>query len=278
MREDGMAAALFTAEVPAGVVAWVIELDRYRAHAFGQNGVAGFRGLIPASIVAGIAQEVDDIVADARLTDRYNLRSGLSWRRLERRPERIDPIIDIGLRCAALARDARLVQTVASAMGEPVQLVHDKLILKSPGMQGYDLHQDAAWWQGLLPAQASAATLAVAIDGSDTANGGLRLYPRFHNELLSPAGEERDLRAGEVAVLDKATPWLPAMAPGDAILFDSRIPHGSGPNESSKPRRTLYFVFATKSDSTTYGHFRAKLQERALAAIPEETRAQYYFR
>ena len=55
-----------------------------------------------------------------------------------------------------LARDPRITDAVASPYdGYPPRLFKDKLIIRPPGSQGSDRHQDYNWWHG-FPAACSA--------------------------------------------------------------------------------------------------------------------------
>jgi hypothetical protein len=133
----------------------------------------------------------------------------------------------------------RLLAAVGELLGEPALLYKDKINFKLPGANGFAPHQDAPAFTG--QGQKNHLTLLLAVDPCTPENGclemsagGHRLGPLPHTE---PGG---GLDAGWVARLD----WAPVvLRPGDAVFFGSYIPHGSGPNRTDRPRRTLYVTY-----------------------------------
>lgn len=182
-------------------------------------------------------------------------------------PERIDPVTDISPAFAALVTDERLVGPVTSILGEAPVLFKDKLLLKAPGVEGYTMHQDWAWgWQELCPAH-DILSVSIQIDGADHDNGAIELYQGYHDELLTPAGESRNMNATEIATIDPKRGQLMQTKPGDVLIFHSLAPHKSGPNQSSRHRRSLYLTMnaASHGDLRTayYRHYRHHIEDGA---------------
>ena len=96
-----------------------------------------------------------------------------------------------------LARGRRLLAALDQLLGDDPLLFKDKLIFKLPGMSGYTMHQDGAWWAGFPITEI--LTAMVAIDSAGADNGGLELFAGYHHELLSTPGELRNLKADEAA-------------------------------------------------------------------------------
>ena len=88
-------------------------------------------------------------------------------------------MIDLSDACAGVARDPALLALVADAYGEPGCLFKDKLIFKSPGTQGYKLHQDYIAWPSF---PTSFMTVIVAIDRADAQSGATEVFPGYHQQ------------------------------------------------------------------------------------------------
>ena len=111
--------------------------------------------------------------------------------------ERFDPVQDLSSVFRELARGRQLRAALSQLLGDAPLLFKDKLIFKLPGMSGYTMHQDGAWWAGFPITEMLTAMLAIDAAGAD--NGGLELFAGYHHELLSTPGELRNLAAGEAA-------------------------------------------------------------------------------
>ena len=136
----------------------------------------------------------------------------------------------------ALANGA-LKMRVAELFGEPAVLFKDKVNFKMPGGSGFEAHQDvqAGWetYAGFF------ITVLVAVDAATIENGCLEIAAGNRRrgrvgELWKPPG---DTELGDIA-------FHPHPAePGDAIFFDSFVPHRSAPNLTGTPRRVLYMTY-----------------------------------
>ena len=113
----------------------------------------------------------------------------------------------------------KLLGRVNDLLGEPAVLFKDKINFKLAGGDGFKPHQDqqAGWsvYASLF------VTALVAIDEATEANGCLELAAGHHTRgLIGPEWaplSEQDLRGVE---------FLPhPTRPGDAVLFDSFVPH-----------------------------------------------------
>ena len=68
-------------------------------------------------------------------------------------------------------------------------------------------------------------------------------YGEYHKKYLEMTPE----KVLSNKVIDDLQ-WEPLETkPGDLVLFDSYIPHRSGPNQSNKPRRAAYITYNPKS-------------------------------
>jgi hypothetical protein len=141
-----------------------------------------------------------------------------------------------------LIRGGRLESAVEQLLGGPAVLFKEKINFKMSGGAGFEPHQDQqAGWSRYAPLF---VTTLVSIDPATLENGCLEIAngPR-HAGLIGREWEP--LTAAEMAGFE----LLPVPTqPGDVLFFDSFVPHASGPNLTSEPRRVLYVTYNRASD------------------------------
>jgi hypothetical protein len=160
----------------------------------------------------------------------------------------------------ALVRGGRLRTTVERLCGSPVVLFKDKINFKMPGGGGFELHQDqAAGWSRYAP---NFITAMVTIDATTPENGCLEVAraPRIES-LIGPEWQPLARDAIDRFELEP----LPT-DPGDAVFFDSFVPHASGPNLTQHARRVLYVTYNRAAD----GDQRARYYADKRAAFPPD--------
>jgi 2-aminoethylphosphonate dioxygenase len=141
-----------------------------------------------------------------------------------------------------LIRGGRLRSAVEHLLGEPAVLFKDKINFKMPGGSGFEPHQDQqAGWTAYAPLF---ITALVSIDEASSENGCLLMStgPR-QSQLIGR--EWAPLRREEMASFDLVA--VPTRL-GDAVFFDSYVPHASGPNLTADQRRVLYVTYNRASD------------------------------
>ncbi len=116
---------------------------------------------------------------------------------------------------------------------------------KPPGTPGQGLHWDNYYFE----AEPYPCTgIWVALDKVDSLNGGLALVPGSHKkkyEIIDELEEEqpraRTLSGRHGVNLEPETKiYFPILEPGDAVVFNGNILHGSPPNkDKSRWRRSL---------------------------------------
>jgi hypothetical protein len=162
-------------------------------------------------------------------------------------------------------RDGRVAALLAELAGEEVVVFKDKINMKAAGGAGFAPHQDA-------PAYADFGvpyhlTVMAPVDPFTTENGCLEIAREASQEAVLPQNPDGTLRPDVVARFE----YLPILArPGDLIVFDSYVPHRSGPNRSGQPRRSYYVTFNRRSD----GDQRATYYERKRQLFPQECERQ----
>jgi ectoine hydroxylase-related dioxygenase (phytanoyl-CoA dioxygenase family) len=151
-----------------------------------------------------------------------------------------------------LATHPRVLEIMRAAIGEDLVLIATGFFSKPAGESEKYVawHQDTTYW-GLEPP--FAATLWIAIDDSDVANGCLRVIPGSHHKLL-PHG--KSAKTGNIlgnnqeidpAFIDESKAVDLELRAGQASLHHGLTVHGSNPNRSGR-RRCGMTVRVTRPD------------------------------
>ncbi|REJ66803.1 MAG: phytanoyl-CoA dioxygenase family protein [Planctomycetota bacterium] len=140
-----------------------------------------------------------------------------------------------------LATSRRLLDTVEQVVGPDVVLWGGSISNKPPHSSGFfSWHQDEKYWH--LEPQGRAVVAWLALSTVDEQNGCLKYLPGTHRkgEVAHEMTYHPDnyLRRGQQIVdatqLDEAVSIV--LRPGEMSLHHGLVIHGSGPNESSRPR------------------------------------------
>jgi 2-aminoethylphosphonate dioxygenase len=156
-----------------------------------------------------------------------------------------------------LIRHDALSRWTGALMGGEAVLFKEKINFKMPGGPGFKAHQDQqAGWTRYAPIF---VTVLVTIDPATVENGCLEIVPARHREGL--IGEEWN-------PLDEMNLSLQPVptSPGDAIFFDSFVPHASKPNFTNAARRLLYLTYNLASA----GDHRAQYYAEKHASFPPD--------
>jgi ectoine hydroxylase-related dioxygenase (phytanoyl-CoA dioxygenase family) len=152
---------------------------------------------------------------------------------------------------ASLSTDARLGEIAAALLGVPrIRLWQDQLLDKPPtgvdtGNIGW--HQDWDSWRTVASRDAF-VTAWVALDDVDEENGAMQVIPGSHQwgHLAGESnflGTDVDAQLAELAQARDAQPRHLCMTAGQASFHHVLTFHGSGPNLSTRPRRSLAVHF-----------------------------------
>jgi hypothetical protein len=244
------------------------ELADYR-----RDGFLVCRGLFAGDEVAELRRATDEVQAWPELPGTWMVYGEQSLREPGRRLiNRIENFYPHHPGFKAIFDGDKLLGRIGDLFGEPAVLFKDKINFKLAGGDGFKPHQDQqAGWSVYAPLF---VTALVAIDEATEANGCLELAAGQHTRGLigkewAPLSDD-DLRGVEF------TPC--PTAPGDAVFFDSYVPHRSGPNHSDEPRRVLYVTYNRLADGDHRTRYYADKRKSYPPDVERDPGKQYVYR
>ncbi len=172
----------------------------------------------------------------------------------------------------AVARGERMLGSCADLIGEPVVLFKDKINFKFPGGGGFEAHQDvqAGWARyGRIH-----VTALLTIDPATRANGCLEIAKAFDTHDL--IGREWEPLTQD-DLTDVAFEHIES-EPGDAVFFDSFVPHRSEPNRTDTARRVLYITYGREADGDQMERYYADKFEGYPPDIEREDGREYRYK
>ena len=152
---------------------------------------------------------------------------------------------DLAFRRFALRAD--LATALHDLLGEDIRLSqchHNCVMTKHPGHSSATLwHQDMRYWSFDHPELVS---VWLALGAETAANGALKVIPGGHRLELDRGRLDRDLflrpdLAENRALIDQAVTL--ELAPGDVLLFSSRLFHAAGRNDTNAIKLSLVFTY-----------------------------------
>ncbi len=185
---------------------------------------------------------------------------------------RLEDVLPFHAGFRGLAASEALAGACGQLFGEPAVLFKDKINFKQPGGGGFEPHQDvqAGWarYAGLH------VTALLTIDRSTRANGCLEMAANFRGQRLIGA-EWEPLTAEQLAGID----WVAIEAePGDAVFFDSFVPHRSGPNHTGEQRRVLYYTYNRASEGDHLRQYYVDKRKSYPPDVEREAGREYRYR
>lgn len=160
---------------------------------------------------------------------------------------------------------------------EPAILYKEKVNFKLSGGGGFKPHQDhaAGWW--LYGATLHISAL-ISIDPSDETNGALEIVAGKHQQGLW--GKEWETIPDHlVKQWEKEGKWeMIKTQPGDVVLFDSFVPHRSGPNTSKNTRRIMYLTYGKASEGDHREKFLKDKRKNLPPDIERDSNKSYHYK
>ena len=143
-------------------------------------------------------------------------------------------------RLFATAHDPRLLGVLERILGDRPRLMQDMALLKQPGGREKPWHQDHAYFP-FDPSQRIVGVW-IALDEATLANGCMRVRPGEHRNGPLYHFSIRDWQICDRDMRGRKSIGVP-LKPGDLLLFDSQIPHGTPMNTTNQRRRALQFHY-----------------------------------
>jgi len=231
---------------------------------FDEKGFIVLKGFIDQGVVNAVSDWLDALQDVSTETSAHAAKyfeiSPLSGENILVRVEHV--LGDYDEEIAGLLLNDKTINALTTLFGEAPVLFKEKINYKYPGCRADKLHQDqAAGWNTYSD---FFITMCIAIDANREENAALRFmnsgnYKKsLMNEEWQPLSDLTDVSwADDEYVMLEADP-------GDVILFDCYVPHGSPPNDSNINRRNVYLTFNKASD----GDLRARYYEDKWKTYP----------
>tara|TARA_B100000929_G_scaffold235410_1_gene191993 strand:- start:90 stop:836 length:747 start_codon:yes stop_codon:yes gene_type:complete len=247
-----------------------MKLSQNQLNYFKKNGFLLIHDLYDKKNMKEIIQWTDEVTNYPEVPNKYMMyfeESKLEkGKRILSRMEDIEPFHQGFSR---LFVRGEIQQVTSQLFNEEALLFKDKINFKMPGGDGFKAHQDVqAGWDRYAKLH---ITALISIDPSTTKNGCLEIAAGNHDKGL--IGEQwKPLEEDALDYISVPT------NPGDAIFFDSYIPHRSGPNMTDEKRRVLYITYNAVSEGD---HRRQYYTDKRLSYPPDierEPNREYVFR
>jgi hypothetical protein len=179
------------------------------------DGYARIDGLLDTRAVAALRRAVDVALEAPPVLGcerEHNRLAPLRWN-----DEAVDVVLRDLARCDAIA---------AAAGGDDLRWISGYVTAKDPGSEALDWHRDWWCWDHPVSARPAAAQVAVVVylTATDEGSGALRVVPGSH------------LGGGRRSVTLRARP-------GDAVVLDYRVLHGTHPNAAAARRDAVLLSF-----------------------------------
>ncbi len=185
----------------------------------------------------------------------------------------------------------RVISYVGKLMKEPYVLFKDKLNFKWPGGGAFLPHQDFPAYDFLGPREH--ITAMICIDAATIENGCLQVAEDWKKSFAAdPTIDSAVLEAGRAVLpylvggpshgsidpaYSKQITWLPLLtSPRDLVLISSYVPHYSEVNQTSLPRRALFFTlnrFSEGNHRTAYYEAKRNRPDDPIFHIATPTKA-----
>jgi ectoine hydroxylase-related dioxygenase (phytanoyl-CoA dioxygenase family) len=228
---------------------------------YDDNGYLILRNRIPADLLARLRAAGDAWIADGINRDGDPDAPDLHFadRPSGRVMFRVDYLHDKGQPVSLeLLGAPEMLGIAASLAGPNFVPTYESMVFKNTGDGApIDWHQDA-----VHPRRWRIFNVDVYLDHSVSGGGALRVVPGSNKQRA------------DICALEEASGWdVPGaieveMAPGDVLVHDVMLVHGSPPVEGNKLRRTIYYEFRAAEQIAAEGPWDAEWIARRMRLLP----------
>ncbi len=141
---------------------------------------------------------------------------------------------------AALADLPELVALVERLIGGSARLFQDMALVKPPRGREKPWHQDHAYFN--FPLATPIVGVWIPLHPVDHTNGCMHVLPGSHRRGPQPHFMRRDWQICDTDITGQPQHFLP-MNPGDLLLFDAKLAHGTPTNVTQKMRWAVQFHY-----------------------------------
>jgi len=228
---------------------------------YDENGYLVLPGLIPADILDRLRVAGEHWMAAGR--DKDGAADGEDYQFTDRPSGRvmfrIDYVHDKGEPASLELLGSPEILGIAESLAGPNFVpTYEAMVFKDAG-DGAPIH----WHQDAVhPRNARITNVDIYLDESVAGAGALRVIPGSHHQ------------AADICSLEETHGWdIPGaievpLAPGDVLLHDVMIVHGSPPALGNKLRRTIYYEFRAAEQILDEGPWDAEWIDRRLRLLP----------
>lgn len=239
-------------------------LSKERMEAFRRDGYLKLPGAVGDEEVHALRALVDDLTArvsslpEDKQVDFH--RGALFGESIGRGPElcRLEYTFDKDALFLVALGNPEVLNVAASLQDGPVVVTWEDMVLKMPG-SGHDvpIHQDSDYQS----VRGVVFSLGIYLDASH--HDPLLVYPGTHR--IGPLSEDE---VGAWLASHSEQPVAVSAEPGDVVVHNVRVLHGSGCNAGPTPRRVLYFEFRAVDQVLHDSPWGADWLARRLPYIP----------
>lgn len=222
-----------------------------------KTGFLKIEGLFDRELLDSFYSEVNEM-------EHWLDAKGKYWRYYEegdaKKLNRMENFLDYTEFAKQVILHPKLLSILSEIMIDEPVLFKEKINFKTSGGAGFEYHQDqAAGWSKYAPIFWS---VAIAIDPCDTANGCLEIA----NHISKSRKNLGDWEPLGEAILQELNFEPVPLDPGDIVIFDSYVPHGSKRNSSKRPRKIMYLTYNQKK----FGDLRSLYYEDKMKTYPQD--------
>ena len=219
-------------------------LTEDQIRAFWRDGYLAVENVLAAGELAALRRVTDEFVERSRAVaandETFDLEPGHSAQaprvRRIKHPVSKHPVF------AKYARHDGILDIVACLLGDNLRFHNNKLNMKNPGHgAAVEWHQD---WAFYPHTNDDLLEVGIALDDMTAENGALMVVPGSHWGKTWNHHQDGYFVGGITDPAFDAAGAVPVtVAAGGITLHHVRMPHGSRPNRSAKPRRMFFIGF-----------------------------------